>query len=434
MRTSRFNAPARCGNRFGTYRRSTSVTDLPTGAGCCLYGAAKDIQGRIVVPGHHQAAVSTFMNTNRQVFGNGCTASGTFLRRSAGIHSDNLTPGSFGLVCQVPDELSPAGVQDGLGESAPDHIRDVQIFDGDQLVLRNQPLTDVMSEVEPVVPQLPVGTLQAENSFIPSTATLLPATDPLVVAPKFASHRVQEARVLDGFPGAQRGEVKHAHVEADRRCNGNRGQNGLPILDDQLAEPLSCPVQNPLNLDSPIDGAKIAAANQAVNATDADPAISDTFARFSDGETVPAVLGLETGEARRMLALFQAAEERLEADIETLQGVTLDLDGDTSEIGFGMSPFGQMCGLGETTDALTGLLVGGDAFFKSAIEDVPADGEVIQQSPCLPFVRIQRDSHSQQHGPHLKGGEERSQEKKRIRTLVLVAAHVNGDRRDPNHV
>ena len=102
----------------------------------------KHVDRSVVVAAQHKAATWTSMNTNRQIFRYCLAASATLLGGAFWVHSDKRATSFFRFVCELPNELAPASIQDALRKPAADHVRDVQVFDGNQLMLAHDFLTN----------------------------------------------------------------------------------------------------------------------------------------------------------------------------------------------------------------------------------------------------------------------------------------------------
>ena len=62
-----------------------------------------------------------------------------------------------GLVLKQADEAGPAGIVDAFGQPRPGQTDDSEVFDGDRLVLADQPQGELVVMVGPLVADLAVG-------------------------------------------------------------------------------------------------------------------------------------------------------------------------------------------------------------------------------------------------------------------------------------
>src|SRR5215211_9163062 len=157
-------------------------------------------------------------------------------RGVGGMHEDDSPSGAFSLGDKDARELGPAGVQDrpvqpGLGRNVAagilhrtcgrsGHGGHTELFEGDRVVVVDQPAGGLVVEVPPLVSHL--APLLGERPPEPPTVTgagpgallaALQVGDPLLCG-------IEEAQIGHDLPVAGGQEPHHPHVDADRPASG----------------------------------------------------------------------------------------------------------------------------------------------------------------------------------------------------------------------
>ena len=108
------------------------------------------------------------VNTDTQVFGNDFTTTGTFLRRAARVDQYHRATSVFSFVRAILYELSPRHVRDVTidnGFSIRQHVLNVQLFKGYELIRVDQLTACLMGEVGAAVGRPLIGVLQSVNDL-----------------------------------------------------------------------------------------------------------------------------------------------------------------------------------------------------------------------------------------------------------------------------
>ena len=139
------------------------------------------------------------MRTHRQRLLDDLTTPETFLRSVAGVHSNDLMSSTLSLGSEYIEERAPGGVHDGFGEMMVfDHAVNVQVLDGNMLILFSILFGDLEMKVTTLPLDLQVGVCGALRSFAPSLRTLLPACNRALLASERLLTLAIIAWVLDG--------------------------------------------------------------------------------------------------------------------------------------------------------------------------------------------------------------------------------------------
>ena len=395
MRISRFNTLA-CRSR--SYQRSTSLSHRPTGARCCLdYSAAQNIPGGVLIAAQHEAAIGTFMDSFGQIFRHSLTALGTFLARAFRVHCNNRTSGSFSLVCQLPAQSPPSSIHNMFCQAALHYFRNIQIFDGNKIVFTYQLFAQVVCKVHSMIQQFFVRFLEAKNR-LESTFTSLFSTDHSpVLSAKLFTYLLKKSRILNRGAVAECCEMRQTHINANSFFDRSLLWFLYPILNDEVAVPLTCFEYDSLDLDCSLHRSEISAANKAVNSEDANPAILNTFIRLTNREAMPSPCRLESWKSRFGFLVLQITKESLKSIIQAIDSVTFYFCRNVSNIIFLLAPLSQVGSLVEPRNGLFRFFVGVNFLFKIMIIDKTSDAQIGFHAAALPLVRVYPYVHRSQH-------------------------------------
>ena len=131
------------------------------------------------------------MHTFRQSLPDFTPAQAT-LARAGRVDLYDPAPSLFRFGAEYAQKGRPACIVHGLGEKAPRHALDVEVFDNDQLVGVDQLPCDLVAEVAPLVGNVFVGALETEhgltatprplaasgNAALGTSQSCLPASEP----------------------------------------------------------------------------------------------------------------------------------------------------------------------------------------------------------------------------------------------------------------
>ncbi len=281
----------------------------------------------------NKATVRTFRDTNRQIFGLNLTAARAYWCGVTRLNSCRQ-PTSIGSLigCEI-HQLTPRGITDTLFHAAPIpifHFLDVQVCAGHDLILVDQPPTELVRKVLAAIRDAVMNVLH--HTFVLAVFRCGLRQHALVLA--------KEAPVLDLLASRKGSEVSQAHVNTnDLMCR--REQVGLK-LDDETG----IPVTEGISLNNqPFD-----LALDATMQLDLDVADLAEVELAIIGET-KAIPGLLVGEGlvpvaleariARFLSLLAAAKEMLESQIDALLGLLQRLGESPRQPGIFLFPLSQ---------------------------------------------------------------------------------------------
>src|SRR5215207_8192423 len=199
-----------------------------------------------------QTALRTLMPTLAEVFRR-VRSAGACLTCAAWINLNQLASGARSLVLQLGEKGTPPGITDGLGKHSRRKSFDVQIFDGNQSVVVDQPTANLVLKVRPLFANVRVCLLQQQHGFPATVRATLTACHFALRAAKFLLCLPIVARVLNLSPIAQGGEGQQANVHANALSVG-RQRHGF-ALDTETGVPLARLPLNRQSLNLPFDGA-----------------------------------------------------------------------------------------------------------------------------------------------------------------------------------
>jgi len=153
-----------------------------------------------------QSASGAIVPAVREGLGHGRAAHAR-LAGTARVHLHQYSPGAFCLVRELLDKGVPSGIVNGLGQHSAGEPLHVQILNGDQAVLLNQLVRELVLEVGPLVPHVSVSTLQQPHRFAVAIALFVSAPRHLPLSTAKPSFRCAVVPgVGDLRPIGQRGE------------------------------------------------------------------------------------------------------------------------------------------------------------------------------------------------------------------------------------
>lgn len=130
-------------------------------------------------------------------------------------HSEGAS-GAFGLVFEHAPKLAPCRVTDRFGEPAVfHHVRNREVFDGDQVVVADDPGGGLVEEVGAGVADLAMRGGDFGLGFAPVGRALLAVRHAPLVAGEIAGLALQMSQIGDALPIARDREVLDAQIDAD---------------------------------------------------------------------------------------------------------------------------------------------------------------------------------------------------------------------------
>jgi hypothetical protein len=187
---------------------------------------SKDIQGGIMIPVQRQIAVWALVPANREVFTNLAAATAALLACATGIDFHNYNTSFFSFVFQYVHEAAPSGIRDCPGQPVvPEHPLDVQAFDSDQTIGKDQTTGDLKVMLAANVLDASMNPLQTMDGLPSVLPAFLFATDGTTVAAKNGKLVLEITRVRLGLAVTGCQEVRQTHVDADGRLATVRDRN-----------------------------------------------------------------------------------------------------------------------------------------------------------------------------------------------------------------
>ena len=259
------------------------------------------------------------MHTFRQSLAD-FTPAEAMLARAGRIDLHDLAPSFFRFGAEYVEKGRPARIVHGLGEEAPRHALDVEVFDSDQLVGIDQLPRDLVAEVAPLAGNVFVGALETEHGLAAAARPLAASGNAALDASQLGLSAPEPARVGNHLAGAEGRKVFKAHIDTDSRSEFGQqfsfvrhGETNVPATGaaaDRDGPDLADELPMPLDL-------------EFADALDIQLAVITDLAAVTVGRErvgVEAVTRLEAREAR-FLPRFESSEERLERLVEAAQHI-----------------------------------------------------------------------------------------------------------------
>lgn len=177
------------------------------------------------------------MHTLPQSFRNSRATSATSLSCAARVHAKEVASGTFSLVRNLFNELSPSGIINRLGQHCTCQAANVQVFDSDCAVVSNQPLANLMMKIRSLVANVSVRSLQKQHGFPATIATLLPSRHSALRSAKLSLRLAVIAWIRNLRSVAQGGKGGKPHINSDAFIA--REQRLCVALDGEASKPTS---------------------------------------------------------------------------------------------------------------------------------------------------------------------------------------------------
>ena len=271
------------------------------------------------------------MNTNGKRLLYLLAALTAILASAVWIHADNCTPSIFSFVGQSPGELGPSGVHDALAESAVSHPLHVQVFDGNKLVLENNPFAKMVGEVGTQIGRTGVHPLEIGNGFAATVATLHFTANRTLGLGKLAFCLSGESRVVNSLAIGKNRETLQSKIDADNRRDRNWRGCGFPVIDYELAIPLSRPSHNSLLLDLAFWLADIAGSDKTDTAYKHSCSLHNGFAWIKDRKAIPSLPWLKPRKPCLAVFLLDSTKEVAKIQIQSAKSIPFNLERNLSQ-------------------------------------------------------------------------------------------------------
>lgn len=284
------------------------------------------ILGGVDIAIFNVATGRTDMRTDRKRFLDDLTTPGALLRGVAGVHSDDLVPSTCSLGSENVEERAPGGVHDTFCEMVVlHHAIDVQLLDGNMMILLSVALGNFIVEVPPLSLDLEMGLCGATGSFSAAMTALLAAGYCPLLAPEGLLALPIVARIFNRMALRVSQEALQAYIDANIRmltCTWGMVGRWLRLTDNQSV-PMSVSTQDKMGsfrgsvyrtVQLDFDGTPKFLGNRKML-----PIRGKLEVRFvlSQLDRVPSIRLLETGEAS-VLAQFAHSKEAFECLLQTI--------------------------------------------------------------------------------------------------------------------
>lgn len=138
------------------------------------------------------------------------------LRCSASVNLHQDAPSVLSFVRNLADECRPRGIIDTHGKHPPRQAFNVQLLDGDQTMIIDQPTSNLMVKVGPLVANVRVNPLQKLEGLAAATAPLLTPRHFALRTAEFLLRLPVPARVIYLSTVRKGSERSKADVNTDR--------------------------------------------------------------------------------------------------------------------------------------------------------------------------------------------------------------------------
>lgn len=296
------------------------------------------------------------------------SAAVAFLGSPARVDLDHDATGTFRLVARERDQLTPCGIENGLGEYASCQSSDVQILEGDVRIAVDQGTGQLVRKVPPLVSR-------------PGTVTRkVPLRLEPALAPRFASGKgtLKTTLFLGRFGNPLRRwlgiPVRRGDQTGQSDINANHGSErvrpvGVRSFDCEADIPLAAGpgdnsrqylgVGREFSVPPDLDLAGNANNAEFLGFADCQPVPNPKLG------TVPSALGLKARKSA--FAILDPAEERLECFVEAADDSLFCAEAVAGESLIDSTNFLQLVGLIVETERLFPALVGFNALLEACV-------------------------------------------------------------------
>jgi hypothetical protein len=306
----------------------------------------QNVEGGVVIPIQHQPAFRAFVGAYGKRLQLALTPTpAAYLTRSTRVHGDHNAPSTFSLGVEDCDELTPPGVVNAFSHLRLGESLDVQIFNGNQIVLPHQPECGLEMEVAPCSLDLSMFAGENTNHLPASIASPPSLTDSPLCALQHDFGNSKVSRVRDSRSVAERGELRESNVNADG-FTGSEKRLHRNIVTTDRNPPIAAPVPSKRDRFYP---AFNRAREEKTNC-------SDTAKRYAPSIDLEAALP-EVGDAIVATSRFEARvpttpEESRKRTINASDHIAKRMGWNNGNVCAVTSNLRQLSCLIETTDAL----------------------------------------------------------------------------------
>jgi hypothetical protein len=273
------------------------------------------------------------MDTDREVFWDTNMTSAAFLGCPVGVDLDYRPSGFCRLEGQNIQEVSPSGVQYGLGEmSVPYHASDIEVFGIDDTILPNIAVGQLEQEVFTLAGYFFMGSGNKQASFVSSARPLDFGREPALPLGKQGFGFPEILRRIDGAAVGIGNDVAKAQIDANHGAGFRKIFTGN-MLAGKRDKPLAgfrFPERN--RLDVALDGSGQKQPEPAY-AGDNEASALELPSGLLKGKGVIAVTALEPGEPGFALSGSVSGKESVEGLPDPLDNILEDLGANGGELG-----------------------------------------------------------------------------------------------------
>lgn len=326
-----------------------------------------------------QAARKTTMPTLSQCLRCVCPTE-AFLRCAVWPDFNKPSASVLSFVAGEVEELRPSGIIDRLGKHTACEAFDIQILDGYQSVVVDQPTADLVVEVRALIANVRVCPLQQLNRLTSAARASLSPRNPALRPAKFSLRLTVIARIGYLCAVAQGGERRQPDIDADSTAICGKGLR--PTLNRKAGIPLTRLSLHRQGLNLPFDGA-MQLDFDLPDFRQVKPRLLQGESELRVGEAVIPGARTETGEAG-LLFSSHAGEERLERLINPAQRLLQHLGINTIQFWTRLFDVRKLSGLRDEVDTLTVDTPSITSFLQGSIIKLLAQAEnLLKQSGLL---------------------------------------------------
>jgi hypothetical protein len=297
-----------------------------------------------------------------------------------GSHCDSELTSFFRLVSKLSQQLSASRVQDGFREMTPHHPGNVQLLQSDQVIILDEPLRDLMTEISASVAQPLVGSRQGQARSLAIPRPTLLASQEALPAPNLLFASLRPSRILDHWAIRKGGGRLHSQINTHssdhrpllwRRADV-AGDTGSPAsARTHHRQMAGSAAQRPM----PAQTKAAQLGNEDVS----------TFPPKRGSRQGKGVVALARAKARiaRSLARLDSAEERLESTMDAAQGLSCEFNRKGAHGLVFPAKFSQLLRWLEVTNPFPMRSPSARAFFERRIVEFRAKAEKVVPPPLL---------------------------------------------------
>jgi hypothetical protein len=191
----------------------------------------QNVEGGVVISIQHHPAFRAFVDSNGESFpfSRFTATPAANLTRSTRVHSDHSTRSFFRFRAEDCNELTPTRVMHTLGETHLAESVDVQIFNGNQIVLPHQTECGLEMEVAPSSLDLSMLASKVAIHVSPTSASPLSFVGSALSAFQHDFGNPQVSRISDSGSVTESSELRESNIDSDRFASGGKwhGRNAV---------------------------------------------------------------------------------------------------------------------------------------------------------------------------------------------------------------